>query len=516
LQEAEERCCDADALRTFPALAAHYARALLATLDFVAPAPRLALAGTTFMDRGSLLRRFEMITNRRLPAPPTRRTRALVCAALLLTTPIARSVEATSDDAGPQPDQAVTIQMPDGALVEGRIASIKDGRVLVVMPSATIAEPKTSDADNSPDPAAEAPATDESPQAPAETVEADPDQDPATADGAIGEPWELSLKSCVEIALQRGVGAMLRIGDDNVLIHQQASPAKRLSVDGFRSRLETRIRDVEESYWELYFAYHDLEARKIVRDRTLEAWRRVKALERAGSAGGEANAEAQTRSQYYLCRAQVETALTNLFRVESRLRSVLGLAASDGRTIRPSDKPGTAKVKLDLSAIQKEARSNRVEMARVRRDVERRETELYSAQLALANAKDDDDVARRSAEAAVRQRQLLLDREKASLQDVELELAHQLGDALRDVDLTYSLAQTNFNRRAAAADEVEAVETLYNVGQVQVDRVIDAQARQAEAESAYHGSLADYARALLRVQQRKGSTLADYGYELAP
>ena len=54
----------------------------------------------------------------------------------------------------------------------------------------------------------------------------------------------------------------------------------------------------------------------------------------------------------------------------------------------------------------------------------------------------------------VRHHELLLARERAILQDLELEISHQLGDAIRDVDLNYGLTQTNFNRRVAAEAEV--------------------------------------------------------------
>ena len=80
---------------------------------------------------------------------------------------------------------------------------------------------------------------------------------------------------------------------------------------------------------------------------------------------------------------------------------------------------------------------------------------------------------------------------------------------------TTGVAQTNFNRRAAAEDEVEAVETLYEVGQITLDRVLDAQSRQAEAESAYYRSLVDYNRAIMRLHFRKGSLLEYNGVYLA-
>ena len=68
--------------------------------------------------------------------------------------------------------------------------------------------------------------------------------------------------------------------------------------------------------------------------------------------------------------------------------------------------------------------------------------------------------------AAVRNAQLHLARERSILQDEELEVSHQLADAIRDIDTDYTLAQTNFNRRVAAQQQVEAVQAAYDVGTV--------------------------------------------------
>jgi hypothetical protein len=115
----------------------------------------------------------------------------------------------------------------------------------------------------------------------------------------------------------------------------------------------------------------------------------------------------------------------------------------------------------------------------------------------------------------VRNQELLLARDRAILQDLENEIVHQLGDAIRDLDLNYGLTQTNFNRRVAAEAEVVAVEAAYRVGNATLDLLLDAQRRRAEAESAYYRSLVDYNRAIMNVHYRKGSLLEYDGVYLA-
>ena len=46
--------------------------------------------------------------------------------------------------------------------------------------------------------------------------------------------------------------------------------------------------------------------------------------------------EAQAREQYFLFRSTVEQGLNSLYVAESKLRYMMGLAATDGRLIRPA------------------------------------------------------------------------------------------------------------------------------------------------------------------------------------
>jgi hypothetical protein len=115
----------------------------------------------------------------------------------------------------------------------------------------------------------------------------------------------------------------------------------------------------------------------------------------------------------------------------------------------------------------------------------------------------------------VRHHQLLLTQSRRVLEDMELEVSHQIGDALRDVEFNYGVAQTRFNGWAASQDEVNAVESIYEAGRVTLDLLLDAQRRRAIAESSFYRSLADYNRAIMRLHYRKGSLLEYNGVYLA-
>ncbi|HEX3600611.1 MAG TPA: TolC family protein [Lacipirellulaceae bacterium] len=330
----------------------------------------------------------------------------------------------------------------------------------------------------------------------------------------------------------------------------------------FEGGVRNLMHDCENAYWELYFAYRDLEARKMGRDSALETWKKTAALYRTGSRGGSADREAEARSQYFLFRSQVEQALTDVFRDENRLRYIMGLSMSDGKLIRPADEPTTARVAFDWAGIHCEALTRRVEIRKEKWEIKRRELELIAARNFLLPRIDavgryrwqglGDELINQNRTAfdnqnssafgtltsgdfqdwqlgieasipigfrkelsGVRHEELLLARERAILQDLELEVSHQLGDSIRDVDLNYGLTQSNFNRRVAAEAEVQAVAASYEANKVTLDLLLDAQRRRAEAESAYYRSLVDYNTSIMTVHYRKGSLLDYDGVYLA-
>ena len=179
----------------------------------------------------------------------------------------------------------------------------------------------------------------------------------------------------------------------------------RINTDVALTDFEMGIRDlasnVENAYWDLYFAYRDLDAKVMARDNALESWRRVHALFLAGRRGGEAEKEAQVRQQYFQFQEEVENAWNGrlldathtddgsgggTFRgiggvrvTERRLRRLLGLPISDGRLIRPSDEPALAKMVFSWDEILPEALTRRAELRRERWQIKRRELELIAS-----------------------------------------------------------------------------------------------------------------------------------------
>ena len=116
----------------------------------------------------------------------------------------------------------------------------------------------------------------------------------------------------------------------------------------------------------------------------------------------------------------------------------------------------------------------------------------------------------RKGHAAVRNAQLALARERAVLDDQERQVVHDLSDAVADVDRAYQVAQIDYNRRMAARAQVAATKAGYESDRkVSLDLYLEAQRREADADSEFFASLVDYALAVKNVHYEKGSLL-DY------
>jgi outer membrane protein TolC len=337
-----------------------------------------------------------------------------------------------------------------------------------------------------------------------------------------------------------------------------------IALCDFEQGVRNLASDVENAYWEVYYAYRQLDAVIAGRDSGLQNWRDANLKLEVGAFA--AHEEAQARNQYFIFRAAVERSLTSLYQAESKLRYIMGLASSDGRLIRPVDEPTTAKVVFDWCEAHAEAIARSSELREFRWHVKRRELEIIAAKNFLLPRLDlvgsyqwiglgqeliesqggSGDFTQPGSNAfqsmtggefgnwlagiefsmplgfrremsGVRNAQLMLARERARLQEAELEVSHQLAYAIRELESMLVVTQTNFNRRIAARDEVRSAKEKYRAGvrDGTLTNVLDAERRLAEAESDYYRTLVDYNKAIAQVHYRKGSLLEYNGVNLA-
>jgi len=387
--------------------------------------------------------------------------------------------------------------------------------------------------------------------------------------------WNVNVEAEFRQPLLQGNGVQLNriTGPGAIPGFNNGVMIARIRTDITLADFEAGVRDlvsnVEIAYWELYYAYRFLEAMKAGRDSGLQTWRETYAKQKAGDS--DRHEEARARQQYFIFRNAMERALSDLFAAESKLRYMMGLAATDGRLVRPADEPTIAKVAFDWHAALAEGLVRSVELRKERWIVKQRELELIAAKNYLLPNLDavgryrwlglGDELLQasggsgnpalldsnayqsmtngqfqesyfgldlsfplgfRKENAGVRHAQLNLARERARLQEQKLEFSHQLAYVIRDLEAARVLAKTNFNRLAAAKVEVRTAEVLVREGakdpetqkEWTLDALLDAQRRLAEAEADFYRSVVDYNKSIAQVHFVKGSLLEYNGVYL--
>ncbi|MCL2744671.1 MAG: TolC family protein [Planctomycetaceae bacterium] len=322
------------------------------------------------------------------------------------------------------------------------------------------------------------------------------------------------------------------------------------ALNDFEMAARNLVADVEKAYWNLYYAYHYLESVKSGRDSAHQTWSQTYAMYKHGATGGRAQYEAQARTNYFTFRGQTEIAQSNLFKTESVLRYILGLSATDGRLVRPTDEPIIAPLRMDWQSVMCEALVRSPELRKQKWDVKSKELQLIASKNFLMPRLDfnagyvwsgsgHDWINSRHHEggsafgsmtdgnyagwvmglnasmpfgwrkelAAVRNAQLGLARSRAVLQEQELELTHQLTESFREISETYQQSKTMLQKRIAADAEVSSVDAAYKAGTTTLDQLLEAQKRKADAETDYYRSIIDYNLAIMTLHYRKGSLL---------
>ncbi len=329
-----------------------------------------------------------------------------------------------------------------------------------------------------------------------------------------------------------------------------------ITAANFEASVRNLVLDIENTYWDLYCAYRAVQTAKIGRDSAQVTWNNTNEKKLGGLE--DTQHEAQAREQYFFFRASLQQALQQLYEVESRLRFLMGLAATDGRSIRPSTEPTAARIEFDWLAIHTEALVRSPELRSQKWSIKQRELELMSAKNQLLPTLDVGVVYRwlglgdrllgdntnpagnpfpaggstawdellggnyqeagifvdfqmpvgfRRELAGVRNAQLQIARAKAVLEDQELNTSHLLSSAVRNLDFQYEQAQSHFNRWQASQEEVEALEALHVGGKDTLDIVLEAQRRRAQGQIDFHRALCDYNKAIAEVHFRKSSLL---------
>jgi outer membrane protein TolC len=376
---------------------------------------------------------------------------------------------------------------------------------------------------------------------------------PSTFNGFIQAEMRQPLMQGAGTTFNRIAGPNSPIGQYNGVLVARIN--MDVSLTQFEGGVINLLNDVESAYWELYYAYRNLDAQVTGRESSLRTWQRIRELQRVGARGGEADAEAQARSQYYLFESRVNDALagqTGLYAAEQRLRYMMGLPATDGRLIKPLDQPLQAQVSFDWFQALADATNHRVEIRRQKWTIKRRELELLASRLNrrarldavtlyrwrglgdhLIGSRNPNNqfeslaqnitegnfqewqaglewnynIGLRQASAAMRNAQLSLVRDTTILKELELRISHDLSNAQRQIDRSFIQVQTAYNRVEADLQQVDVLRNRYERGLININFLLQAQQSLATSQSTYYRNLVDYNLAIRDFHREKGSLL---------
>lgn len=337
-----------------------------------------------------------------------------------------------------------------------------------------------------------------------------------------------------------------------------------ISTDEFEKGVVAHVAEIINAYWEHYFAVKNFETVKAARDSSLVTWKTVKARFDSDLQGGEADAEAQAREQYFRFEGELTSALngnpsqgvTGVFQAEANLRQLVGMPQADERMVWPADSPTIVASVFDWNALSGHALANRVEMRQQRRRIQQRELELLASKNFLLPRFDavatfrnngfgdrlaggdsrfsssftdlasgdhnewefgvqlDMPVGFRQATVGVRNRELELMRERAILNETERQVLFELGASLRQTHQAFRVAQINRDRMDAANDAFLARMAAYEAGTVSVDLLLEAVERLAEAKRQFERSKTSFQVANSTVNRDSGSLLQEFGIYL--
>ncbi len=340
--------------------------------------------------------------------------------------------------------------------------------------------------------------------------------------------WRLAESECLQVAFQNSVVTTVD--------SRKSSPnaAGELSIS--RTRKDRSLVDWEESvvemvnsalraYWELGFYYEQLAATKVGRDHALSIWQKV----RADSCAPER--EAQAREQYFFFQDRIEQSQADLLKVERRLRYTMGLPAYDGRVLRPAQKINSEKPQLEgWDQLLARAKKSSPAIRRIRWQLSRREMELQATKKQLKPFwGDSSKVAKelngdldrggfplgmRRELAQLRSSELGILREKERLEDIQLEIEHQLKKCVEKLNADWRSVNTDQSRGAAAKEQVTAIRQAFDAGTAPLDLLLDAQRRQADATISEAQARTNLKLSRIELHRQTGSLLSEYSIRI--
>jgi RNA polymerase sigma factor (sigma-70 family) len=320
-----------------------------------------------------------------------------------------------------------------------------------------------------------------------------------------GESWPMSLREAVRIALDNSpIVRVIAFGAQGIPIggfepgplrtatsgvtHGDPDPAQiviaplNADVDPlrFKAELMAEVRSVEQQYWNLSVAHVQLWAAERAVRLAEDILNREQAEFKAKRGTASDVAEAQQRLEQ--SRLNLVTRTSAVITTDRGLRNLLGLPPAGTRRIVPVTPPIEARLEPDWDKSRAALLENEPDILRARASVK------------LAEGRGNP---------------VLLERQKAYLQQVVHQTTHSLARFFNEIDYNYKQLQAASRVRQAAAQRLDAMRADREAGRIPVNRFLDAVTQYVAAVGAEAQYRATYNISIVALEEAKG-TLLEY------
>jgi len=358
----------------------------------------------------------------------------------------------------------------------------------------------------------------------------------------LNPSWSSDLTFSLTQPLLKDFGR--KINEAEILI---ARNNESISLNEFHSRVLEVVAGAEELYWDLVFAYEDLEVKErslaLAKDLLEKNTKRVEAGVLAPIETLRPQAELAAREE------GVVIARSRIRDLVDELKNILNLnpiSASQEATIRPADAALYEAVEVDLDSSTKEALENRPDYAQAKKDLENLDISLVVAknatlpQLDLAatynvnglggNLGNDVDMlatpdffdwevglnfaiplGNRKAKSEYLQAKWEKEKAILGLKSLENDIVTEVKAAVREVGTNLRRIETNRRARELAEDLLKAEEKRFELGLGSSLDVLEAQKDVTSAQSAELEAIIDYNISLVRLAETEGTLVAQSG-----
>jgi outer membrane protein TolC len=313
----------------------------------------------------------------------------------------------------------------------------------------------------------------------------------------------------------------------------------------FKDSVQELVRGVIEAYWNVVFARTDAWARRQQVEQGQAAYDRADARQRQGFASAAEVAQARlARSNF---QAGLITAEANLLEREAALRNILGLPPSEPERFVPVTPPSQDRLSLDWEKILTLAEERRSDLIELKLVIEADEQLLLQARnqalprvdavalyrwnglegetpsgasISTAPGQFADwtlgvnfsvPIGLRQSRAGLRRQELIIERDRANLDQGMHNATHALAGSTRNLDRFYEQYEAFRQTRAAARLNLDQQLAEFRAGRTIFINVLQAITDWGNAVSSEAQSLTQYNTELANLERQTGTILESHG-----